>query len=149
VNMHIQTPPPCRGRRPRPAGGPTGPAHLGHLGGGPAPTGQAPPPAAIRPPPPAAAAAAVLFLLQTEATATSSARRAPSPAAPPVTAGRPASSSLEASIFPPGPATRDLPSPKATLLRWARPCIRTVFRLSSPRSIWINLVHQFNLDIFR
>ena len=42
-----------------------------------------------------------------------------------VTTGRLASSSLEATILPTGPAARDLPSPKATRLRWARPCIRT------------------------
>ncbi len=83
--------------------------------------GQAPPPAAIRPPPAAAAAAAaVLLLLWPQAAATSSARRTP-PQAAPVTTGHPASSSLEASILPPGPATRHLPSPKATRRRWARP----------------------------
>jgi hypothetical protein len=50
-----------------------------------------------------------------------------SPSGPPVTAGHPASSSLEDSILPPGQATSYLPSPKATRLHWARPCIRTIF----------------------
>jgi hypothetical protein len=120
--IYIQTPPPCQGRRPRPrAARPnqllwtTRVAARRRLG-------QALPPAAICPPPLAAAAAAaaadVLLLFRSQATATSSARRAPPPAAP-VTAGHPASSSLETSILPPGPATRGLPSPKATRLRWA------------------------------
>jgi hypothetical protein len=51
-------------------------------------------------------------------------RRAPPPAGPACT-GRPASSSLESSDLPTGPAARDLPSPKATRRRRDRPCIRT------------------------
>ena len=43
-------------------------------------------------------------------------RRAPPPAGP-ACAGSPASSSLEASVLPTGPAARDLPSPKATRRR--------------------------------
>ena len=139
MSMYTQTP----GLRPRAAlprlrAAPTEPAQGG--GHGARRRGERPPPAADRRPPAAAAAAAAVSRAipspgqrrqQRQSSPSHSkqqqhllTRRAPPPAGP-ACAGPPASSNLEASVLPTGPAARDLPSPKATRRRRGRPCIRT------------------------
>ena len=121
VSMYIQTPASCREQRPRACGTRRSSQPRDRPGGGPALTGPSSS-SRSRPPPPAAAtaAAAVLQLLpQPPSSSHLLPPQSSSSSGSPVATGSPASSSLEASVLPPGPAARYLPSPKATRRRSA------------------------------
>ena len=121
VSMYILTPASCREQRPRACGTRRSSRSRDHPGGGPALTGPKSS-SRSRPPPPAAAtaAAAVLQLLpQPPSSSHLLPPQSSSSSGSPVATGSPASSSLEASVLPPGPAARYLPSPKATRRRSA------------------------------
>ena len=121
MSMYIQTPASCREQRPRACGTRRSSRSRDHPGGGPALTGPKSS-SRSRPPPPAAAtaAAAVLQLLpQPPSSSHLLPPQSSSSSGSPVATGSPASSSLEASVLPPGPAARYLPSPKATRRRSA------------------------------